>query len=124
MNIYQYKGEMRTVKELASMAGISEASFRDRIRRGFSVEEAVKENPTHASILHFIRASWWEDWVDMSVDYLYQIYWLWCIQKGYTPETKQGFSRQLFTHFPWLKIVPIKKGEKCLRMIRKREVNL
>lgn len=39
---YEYRGEMRTAKDLAAIAGISRPAFYDRIKRGWSVEEAAE----------------------------------------------------------------------------------
>ena len=37
-----YKGNWYTAKELADKSGIPAHTVRDRLRRGFSIEEAVK----------------------------------------------------------------------------------
>lgn len=115
-----YRGHWYTAKELADKSGIPAHTVRDRLRRGFSVEEAVKPIATHDSIKEFRDSSWYEDWIGMSISDLHAIYWKWCIRKGYTPISKQGFSRQLLSFYPMLKTVPTKKGDRCYRIIRLR----
>lgn len=117
---YQVNGNWYTVNELSEMSGLKAHTIRDRLRRGFSVEEAIKVIATHDSVREFTAASHWEDWVGMSISDLYEIYWKWCVSNGYTPLTKQGFSRQVFGMYPMLKIIPTKIGEHCYRIIRMR----
>ena len=114
---YTLKGNNYTIEELSDMSGISQASIRDRIRRGYSVEEAVKEIPTHESVLGFCNASWYQDWIGMSISDLYHIYWKWSVLHDYKPITKQGFSRQIKLMFP-IKIVSTKRVDGCYRIIR------
>ena len=75
---------------------------------------------THESIKEFCGASYYHDWLGMSISGLHEIYWKWCIQNGYTALQKQGFSRQLMGMYPMLKIVPTKRGDKYERVIRVR----
>lgn len=117
---YELNGSWYTPNELADMSGIVAHTIRDRLRRGFSVEEAIKVTATQESVKEFCDASLWEDWVGMSISDLYEIYWRWCIQNGYTALQKQGFSRQIMSMYPMLKTVPTKRGDKCLRIIRMR----
>ena len=117
---YFYKERWYTPNELSELSGIAAHTIRDRLRRGFSVEEAVKSVATHDSIKEFCEASWYEDWLGMSVSDLHEIYWKWCVSHGYTPIQKQGFSRQLLGMYPMLKTVPTKIGNKCSRIIRLR----
>ena len=120
MNRYEYKGNWYTPKELSKLSGIAAHTIRDRLRRGYEVEEAVKVVATHESVKEFCDASLWEDWIGMAISDLYEIYWKWCIQNGYTAIHKQGFSRHLMSMHPMLKIVPTKRGDKCYRLIRMR----
>lgn len=120
MHKHFYKGNWYTAKELADLSGIPAHTVRDRLRRGFSVEEAVKPIATHNSVLEFSESSWYEDWIGMSISDLHEIYWKWCVSHGYTPISKQGFSRQLLGMYPMLKTVPTKKGDSCFRIIRLR----
>lgn len=120
MNRYVYRGRMLTIHELSEMSGVQPHTLRDRLRRGFTIEQAVRATPIHDSIEHFNEASYWKDWIGMSINGLYEIYWKWCVSNQYTPLSKQGFSRQLKTIYPQLKTVPTAKGEKCERIIRTR----
>lgn len=121
MNIYEYKGIPHTVKQLSEISGIAPATIRDRIRRGYSVEQAIRITATNDGVEQFCSASSWEDWVGMSIEDVHQIYWRWSLSHGYTPISKQGFSRHLFSLNPWLKTVPTKVGNKCFRIVRKRD---
>ena len=120
MNLYPYKGDCYTPNQLSEMSGIAPHTIRDRLRRGFPVEEAVKMTPVLPSVKEFGEASCYEDWLGMSIDDLYKIYWKWCVSHEYTPSAKQGFSRQLMTIYPMLKTVPTKRGGKSHRIIRLR----
>lgn len=117
---YEYKGNWYSPNELSELSGIPAHTIRDRLRRGYSVEEAVKVMALQDSVKAFADASLWEDWIGVSISDLFEIYWRWCIQHGYTPLQKQGFSRQIMSLYPMLKTVPTKRGDKCYRIIRKR----
>ena len=120
MNRYAYRDQMLTINELSEMSGVKPHTLRDRLRRGFTVEQAVRPVPVQESVEQFFDASYWQDWLGMSIDNLYQIYWKWCMAHNYKPSTKQGFSRQLCTICPYLKTVPTAKGDQCARIIRMR----
>lgn len=113
-----YRSNWYTAKELADKCGMPAHTVRDRLRRGYSVEEAVKPIATHDSVKEFADSSWYEDWLGMSISDLHEIYWKWCVSNGYTPISKQGFSRQLMVRYPMLKTVPTKSGDGCARIIR------
>ena len=115
-----YNGNWYTAKELADKCGMPAHTVRDRLRRGYSVEEAVKPIATHDSVKEFADSSWYEDWLGMSISDLHEIYWRWCVSHGYTPISKQGFSRQLMVMYPMLKTIPTKSGDGCARIIRLR----
>lgn len=120
MSRYEYNGAWYTPKELADMSGVKPHTIRDRLRRGYSVEEAIKVTSIQDSVKEFCSASLWEDWIGMSISDLFEIYWRWCVSHGYTPLQIQGFSRQLMSMHPMLKIVPTKSGDKYKRIIRLR----
>ena len=117
---YELNGKWYTPNDLSEISGIPPHTIRDRLRRGYPVEEAIKVVATHNSIKEFGESSWYEDWIGMSINDLYEIYWNWCIRARYTPIHKQGFSRQLFSMYPMLKTVPTKKGNRYFRIIRLR----
>ena len=118
MKFYEYKGQSCTIKQLSEMSGIAPATLRDRLRRGYSVEQAMKVAPTNDSVEAFAEASLYEDWIGMPISYLYEIYWNWSVSHGYTPLQIQGFSRQLLALYPMLKTVPTRKNDRCYRVIR------
>jgi hypothetical protein len=121
MNLYNYKGVSWTIAELAHLSGLAPATIRDRIRRGYSVEQAIRPVAANDTVEQFNEASSWEDWIGMPINDLYTIYWNWCVSRELTPIPKQGFSRHLFALNPWLKTVPTKRGNKSYRIIRKRD---
>ena len=118
MKFYEYEGEMYTINGLSELSGVQPATLRDRLRRGYSIEQAVKSAPTNDSVVEFSAASYYMDWIGMPISYLYEIYWKWCIDNGYQPLKIQGFSRQLMGLYPNLKTVPTKKKDRCFRIIR------
>ena len=120
MNRYDLKGQWYTISELSEMSGILPHTLRDRFRRGYSVEEAIKPLPTNDSVKEFCDASHWEDWLGMSISYLYNIYWKWVVSNGGTPTSKQGFSRHLMQMYPMLKTVPSRVDGKSCRIIRRK----
>ena len=119
--MYLYKGSLKSVQELSELSGVKCHTIRDRLRRGYSVEQAVKVELVDESIDEFNVASWWKDWIGMSTTYLYKIYWNWGIENGYTPVSQIAFTRQLMKMYPNLKTVPTRtKEDKCMRIIRER----
>ena len=117
---YELNGKWYTPNELSEISGLKTHTIRDRLRRGYSVEEAIRVAATQNSIKEFGESSWYEDWIGMSINDLHEIYWKWCIEHGYSPIGKQGFSRQLLSMYPMLKTVPTKKGNQYFRVIRMR----
>ncbi len=120
MNVYEYKGEACTIKRLAEISGIAPATLRDRFRKGYSVEQAIKLVPTNESVQHFSESSWYQDWIGMSTTYLYKIYWKWCISEGYEPIKAKAFTKQIMGLYPNLKTVPTRKKDGCCRIIREK----
>ena len=121
MNRYVFRGRYYTANELSEISGVAPATIRDRIRRGYSVEEAIKLAATHDSVREFGEASYWKDWIGMSTMDLYQIYWRWCVSHKYTPLQPKGVTRQLMAVYPVLKIVPTKTVNGYCRIIREKE---
>ena len=120
MKLLEYNGKAYTIEELAFMSGVEKATLRDRLRRGYSVEEAMSMSPIQDSIKEFCESSWYEDWIGMSTKYLHEIYFKWCISHGYKPIQQQGFTRQILKMYPQLKAVPTRKENYCCRIIRER----
>lgn len=108
---HYYNGKWYTINRLAELSGVSAPAIRDRLRRGYSIEQAVCPHPMKDSIKEFILASYYKDWIDEKLDDVYQVYWKWCLANGFTPDTKTTFSRQLFglygVYVPYLKVVPM-----------------
>lgn len=121
MLVFNYRGEPHTIKSLSEISGVSPATIRDRLRRGYSVEQSVKMTATNDSVEQFNEASHWEDWLGMPMSNLHEIYYRWCSSHGYSPIGIQGFSRHIVSLNPWLKTVPTRRGNKCYRIIRKRD---
>lgn len=117
---YELNGRWYTPNELSEMSGIKVHTIRDRLRRGFSVDEAIKVAAINDGVREFGDASYYHDWVGMPISDLYEIYWNWCIANGYNTLQLQGFSRQIMSMYPMLKTVPTKCGDKCQRIIRLR----
>ena len=117
---YELKGSWYTIQELSEMSGILPHTLRDRLRRGYSIEEAIKDTATNNTVREFGEASHYLDWIGMPISDLYKIYWNRCVSNGDTPVSKQGFSRHLMKMFPMLKTVPTKVGETYQRIIRMR----
>lgn len=120
MKLLEYKDRMVTVNELSEISGIEPATIRDRLRRGYSAEQAVKESAVNDSVQAFCDSSWYRDWIGMSTSYLHEIYWRWCVSSGYTPLQKQGFMRHILKMYPNLKTVPTRRDNKCFRVIREK----
>lgn len=102
------------------MSGIAPATIRDRLRRGFPLEEAINVMPVQNCVKEFCEASWWNDWVGMSTVELYQIFWKWCVANEFTPMSQQGFTRQILSIYPQLKTVPTRRGDGAVRILRLR----
>ena len=120
MKVYEYKGKIYNIEELSFMSGIEKATLRERLRCGYSVEEAMSLSPIKDSVKEFCESSWYEDWIGMSTKYLHEIYFKWCISNGHTPLGQQGFTRQILKLYPQLKTVPTRKETYCCRVIRER----
>ncbi len=119
---YLYNDKLLTIHELSEISGIAPHTIRDRLRRGYPLEEALLDIPTHTSVKEFSQASWYKDWIGMTINDLYTIYWKWCVSHEYQPVTKQCLSRQLMKIYPMLKIIPLKTKDdgSCHRVIRMR----
>ncbi len=117
---YLLNGQWLTPDQLSEISGVQAHTIRDRLRRGYPVEEAIKMLPVQESIQEFSEASYYKDWVGMPMSDLYEIFYKWCISHGHTVESKQTFTRHLMSMYPMLKIVPTKRGDKYCRMIRLR----
>lgn len=117
MRRYEYNGMHLTINEISEMVGVPQHTLRDRLRRGYSIEQATTLTPLTDSIQDFVAHSMWTDWIGMSMNDLYKIYWKWSVSHGYQVMSKQGFARQLFTIYPNLYSVPM-RGVRYIRLKR------
>jgi hypothetical protein len=113
-------GHWFTPDQLSEVSGIPAHTIRDRLRRGYTVEEAIKQLPVQESIKEFCEASYYQDWIGMPMSDLYEIFYKWCISNGHELVSKQAFTRHIMSMYPMLKIIPTKRGDKCYRIIRLR----
>ena len=120
MRFYEYEGGMYTINDLAEMSGVEAATIRARLRKGHSVEDAVRSHVMDSGVKAFCEASWYRDWIGMSTAYLHKIYWKWCMEHGYAPLHVKGFTRYLMQMYPNLKTVPTRQSTGCCRVIRER----
>lgn len=120
MKMYELDNQLHSIEELAFMSGIEKATIRDRLRRGYSVQQAISMSPINDGVIEFCDSSWYEDWIGMSTKYLHEIYWKWCISCGYEPLNQQAFTRQILKIYPNLKTVPTRLSTGCCRVIRER----
>lgn len=118
---YPLKDALYSIQDLSRMSGIEEHTIRDRLRRGYSVEAAIKHELVHESVEEFNHASWYGDWIGLPTTHLYEIYWKWCMANGFTPLSQISFTRQIMRMYPNLKVVPTRDREgNCMRIIRER----
>lgn len=117
-----YKGNTMTVNELSEISGIKPATIRSRLRKGYSVEQAVQISPIHDSVIHFCEVSWYQDWIDTPMCELYQLYYEYCINYDYEPLYIQNFSMQVMKMYPQLRVVSkrLDRDGKCMRVITER----
>jgi len=120
MKWYSYNGKMMDINQLSELSGIAPHTIRDRLRRGYSIEEAVKQQPLLESVKEYCNSSWYEDWIGKSISEVYQDYWRWCDTNGFEPTNKQHFSRQIATIYPMLYTVANLRGNTYNRYIRLR----
>lgn len=116
MKRYYYRDEWHTVKEIADMTGVDYKKLLQRLYNGYDVEQAVTENPLRESVMAFFHASHWEDWIDMTSDAVYTIYWQWCIRHDHNPESKNVFMKSLKKSYSRLTTVP-KNGKRYIRIL-------
>ena len=74
----------------------------------------MKSKFLNVTVEEFIEASDFEDWINQTTESVYQIYWKWCIKKGYSPTNKIVFVKAILNEFPELKSSPC-KGKRYFR---------
>lgn len=118
MSKYYYKGKWYDINDLVDMSGISSPTIRARLRNGYSIEQALREDPLHDSVIEFCEASWWEDWIGLETSYLHEIYWNWCVSNELTPVGIKIFTKEIMMLYPNLIVMPSKKRNKYCRLIK------
>lgn len=109
MKNFLYKDELYSGKELAAKCGIKYTTFMERIKRGYTVEEAVQTDyKIPDSIKAFDDASNYFDWNGMTNAELYDIYRKWCMKEDhkYPVESDVHFGRSIRLLHPNIRIVP------------------
>lgn len=109
MKQYLYKDQLLNGKELAAKCGIKYTTLMERLRRGYTLEEAVQSEPkVPDSILEFDNASDYMQWEGMTNAELYEIYVKWCGNPDhkYSVESDVHFSRCIKQLHPNIRIVP------------------
>ena len=118
---YWYKDERYSIQELSDISGVDVRLLRNRLAKGYSVEQSLQDNPIHDSILAFDSASYWEEWIGLSSKQLYEQYWKWCVNHDVKPVSHRLLMTQLLPKYN-LHIVPMTVGDKCNRYIRQKVV--
>lgn len=107
MKRFLYKGKLYNLRQLSEVSGIKYSTLAERIKRGYTVEEAVSWDlrvPT--SVLEFDSGADYRDWHGVRMSDLYQSYWQWCLTNGHRPESNAHFSRNIRRLHPNIRVVP------------------
>lgn len=107
MKTLLYKDKLYNARELAELTGVKYTTLIERLKRGYSVEEAVADEPrVPQSIYEFVQNSSPLDWNGLTTDDFYKIYFQWCVRNEYAAETKVHFIRNIRRLYPNLKVTP------------------
>lgn len=102
-----YNNQLFNLKELSEFTGIKYTTLSERLKRGYSVEEAITEKSRiPESIEQFVQASYPKDWDGMTNEELYKIYFNWCVRNEHYAESNVHFTRCLKRIVPNLRTVP------------------
>lgn len=101
MKNYVYKGKYYNIHELSELSGVKYSTLCERLKNGYSVEEAVAlDTRIPDSILEFDSASDYKDWDGMINEELYGDYRQWCSNNDFfqnrtstSPNVSSGFIR-------------------------------
>lgn len=123
MKKYEYKGQLYNMKELSNISGVNYTTLVNRINKGYTVEEAVSDNPrVPESIREFDLHSDYHDWSGMVNEELYDNYKSWCIKNEFRPESNIHFTRSIKQLHPNIRLVPSRlktpDGIKYKRVVR------
>lgn len=107
MKFYEYRNQLYTMRELADLTGVNYTTMVERLKRGYTVEEAVADEPrVPDSINAFVEASYPPDWDGMVNADLYKAYAKWCDRNDYRAESNVQFARCVKKVIPTLRTVP------------------
>lgn len=115
MKKLQYKGELYNMRELSELSGVPYAALANRLASGYTVEEAVSDNPRiPQSVREFSDHDDYKTWNGMVNSDLYEKYHSWCIKNEFRPESSVHFTRCIKSLHPNIRVVPTrlkKNGE-------------
>ena len=107
MKQYLYKDNVYNIKELSEMSGIKYTTLAERLKRGYTVEEAVSANTKiPESVIQFDHHSDYTDWDGLTSDKLYENYMMWCLKYTMPIESKVHFTRCVKRLHPNIRFVP------------------
>lgn len=107
MKTLLYKDQIYNARELADLTGVKYTTLIERLKRGYTVEEAVEYNARiPESIMEFDAASDLQDWDGITTDDLYSIYWKWCNNNHLPKESKVHFVRSIKKLHPEIRVAP------------------
>lgn len=96
MILYEYKGEARTAKGLCDEFGIPYQTFKTRIKKGQTVEQALGlAYYVDDSMRAFVADSDPMSWNGLTMMQLFDKYSKWCIKKSYDSVTKSKFTHSI-----------------------------
>lgn len=102
MKYYEYGDGMTTIQELSNKYGIKYTTLVERLKRGYTVEEAIAGERMPESVKQFVDNSYPPDWNGLLNEDLYKRYVEWCDKHDFERESQVHFSRCL------KKLVPMK----------------
>lgn len=101
-----YDSRLFNLRELSEFCGVNYTTLCNRLRRGYSIEEAVAyDQRVPASVSRFLYESHPPDWDGMTNEAVYKIYFNWCIKNNYPIESKIHFIRTLKQCLPNMRVV-------------------
>lgn len=107
MKYYEYRNQLLTMRELADLTGVNYTTLVERLKRGYTVEEAVAdEQRVPESVHEFVDASYPPDWDGLVNEELYKTYTQWCDRNDYEAESNVHFTRCIKRLIPTLRVVP------------------
>lgn len=107
MRNYVYKGKYYNVRELSELSGVKYSTLCERLKNGYSVEEAIAlDTRIPDSILEFDSASDYKDWDGMINEELYGDYRQWCSNNDFFPESHIHFTKCIKRIHPNIRVVP------------------